>query len=96
MASRKKPAAIDRQSATIAISLVPAYAIVFDHPMLSGHFAVGLTPEKAMISARGLIGSKFPMSRYDVTVDETTPDRFERVGVHYDDEPTGSSIPDGL
>lgn len=65
------------------MTLVPAYAIVFDHPQLSGLTAIGVSPEKTIIAARSLVASRFPESHYDVEVNELTPERFNSVGVHF-------------
>ena len=83
MAARKKKIVTDRSEVEISITLVPAYAIVFDHHDLQGQSAIGLSPAKAIASARALVADRFPPAKYDVTVSETNEAVFERAGIHF-------------
>lgn len=83
IAKTKVAAPVERESVSIGIRLIPYFGIKFDHPRLRGVTAVGETPEKALINARGAIANYFPAKQYDVTVEEENPDVFARAGVHF-------------
>lgn len=66
---------------TVPIRLIPYYAIVSDHPALSGHTAVGSSPEKALTSMKSLLALKFPNHRFVVNVEYSNREVFDRAGI---------------
>lgn len=83
MARPKTKVVEERKDVSVALRLLPYYAISFDHPMLRGTVATGATPAQAMTHARALLATRFPHGTTTLTVTESNPETFTKAGVHF-------------